>query len=169
MMPPQRCKLRMPGRRRPAIVCDPVSASPMSTLQRLRAEHGLKALRYCGVSVVNVSVGVSVLAICHGLLGWPAVGANLAAWMVSTVPAYLLSRAWVWQRSGPHRLAGEVLTFWVMALIGLLLSSAAVWVVEEFTSETVFVVAGNLAAYGTVWVAKYVFLDRVMWPRARSN
>ena len=151
------------------LACDPVTVSPMSTLQRLRAEHGLKALRYCGVSVVNVSVGVSVLVVCHGLLGWPAVGANLAAWMVSTVPAYLLSRAWVWRRSGPHRLAGEVLTFWVMALIGLLLSSAAVWAVEEFTSETVFVVAGNLAAYGTVWVAKYLFLDRVMWPRARDG
>ena len=169
MMPLRQRKLRIPDRRRPAIVCDPVSASPISTLQRLRAEHGLKALRYCGVSVVNVSVGVSVLAICHGLLGWPAVGANLAAWMVSTVPAYLLSRAWVWRRSGPHRLAGEVLTFWVMALIGLLLSSAAVWAVEEFTSETVFVVAGNLTAYGTVWVAKYVFLDRVMWPRSRDS
>ena len=123
----------------------------MSTLQRLRAEHGLKALRYCGVSVVNVTVGVTVLSICHGVLGWPAVGANLAAWMVSTVPAYLLSRAWVWRRSGPHRLGGEVLTFWIMALIGLVLSSLAVRAVEEFTSETVFVVAGNLAAYGTVW------------------
>ena len=138
----------------------------MSVLQRLRAEHGLKALRYCGVSAVNVTVAVSVLSICHGLLGWPAVGANLAAWMVSTVPAYVLSRAWVWQRSGPHRLGGEVLTFWIVALVGLVLSSIAVRTVEEFTSETVFVVFGNLAAYGTVWVAKYVFLDRVMWPRA---
>ena len=127
----------------------------MSTLQRLRADHGLKALRYCGVSVVNVTVGVSVLSVCHGVLGWPAVGANIAAWMVSTVPAYLLSRAWVWRRSGPHRLGGEVLTFWIMALIGLILSSLTVRVVEEFTSETVWVVLGNLAAYGTVWVAKW--------------
>ena len=168
-MMPREGSPRAPRRWRPAIACHPVNASPISTLQRLRAEHGLKALRYCGVSVVNVSAGVTVLAVCHGLLGWPAVGANLMAWMVSTVPAYLLSRAWVWRRSGPHRLAGEVLTFWVMALIGLLLSSAAVWAVEEFTSETLFVVAGNLAAYGTVWVAKYVFLDRVMWPGARDS
>ena len=135
-------------------------------LQRLRAEHGLKALRYCGVSVVNVSVGVGVLAVCHAVLAWPAVGANLAAWMVSTVPAYLLSRAWVWQRSGPHRLGGEVLTFWIMALVGLALSSLAVAVVEHYTERTVLVAAGNLSAYGVVWVAKYVFLDQVMWPRS---
>ncbi len=141
----------------------------MSTLQRLRAEHGLKALRYCGVSVVNVTVGLSVLAICHAVLGWPAVGANLAAWMVGTVPAYLLSRAWVWQRSGPHSWGGEVLTFWIMALVGLGVSSLTVVVVEHFTQRTLLVLAGNLSAYGTVWVAKYLFLDRVMWPRSAKG
>ena len=142
-----------------------VTAAPVSTLRRLRAEHGLKALRYCGVSVVNVTLGLTVLAICHGVLGWPAVGANLAAWLVGTAPAYLLSRAWVWQRSGPHRLGGEVLTFWIMALVGLVLSSVAVAIIERIADRTVLVAAGNFCAYGTVWVAKYIFLDRVMWPR----
>ena len=157
--------LRVPPAPLPAIASVVVTVLPTSTLQRLKAEHGLKALRYCGVSVVNVTVGLSILAVCHAVLGWPAVGANLAAWMVGTVPAYLLSRAWVWQRSGPHRLGGEVLTFWVMALVGLALSSLAVAVVEHYTQRTVLVVASNLAAYGTVWVAKYVFLDQVMWAR----
>ena len=146
-----------------------VSTAPSSTLQRLVAEHACKALRYCGVSVVNVTVGVTVLSICHAVLGWSAVWANLAAWMVGTVPAYLLSRAWVWQRSGPHRWGGEVLTFWLIALVGLVLSSVVVRVVEEFTSETAIVVAGNLSAYGTVWVAKYLFLERVMWPRSAKG
>lgn len=141
----------------------------MSTLQRLRADHGLKALRYCGVSAVNVTVAVAVLTVCHGALGWPALGANVAAWMVGTVPAYLLSRAWVWQRSGPHRLGGEVATFWVIALVGLALSSVTVAVVERFTDRTVLVVAGNLVAYGTVWVGKYVFCDLVMWPDSRND
>lgn len=146
-----------------------MTAAPISTLRRLRAEHGLKALRYCGVSAVNVTVALSVLAVCHGLLGWPAVGANLAAWMVGTAPAYLLSRAWVWQRSGPHRLGGEVLTFWIMALVGLALSSLAVAIIEHLADRTVLVAAGNLAAYGTVWVAKYIFLDQVMWSRSRGS
>ena len=146
-----------------------MTATPFSTLQRLRAEHGLKALRYCGVSLVNVTVGISVLAVCHGVLGWPAVWANLAAWMVGTAPAYLLSRAWVWKRSGQHRLGGEVLTFWIMALVGLAVSSLAVAIIEHFTQRTLLVVAGNFGAYGCVWVAKYVFLDQVMWPRASNN
>ena len=146
-----------------------MTTTPTSALRRLRVEHGPRALRYCGVSVVNVTVGIGVLAICHGALGWPAVGANLAAWMVGTAPAYLLSRAWVWQRRGPHRLGGEVLTFWVMALVGLVLSSLTVAVIEHFTQRTLLVVAGNLVAYGSVWVAKYVFLDRVLWPGAGDD
>lgn len=146
-----------------------MTAAPTSSLQRLRAEHGLKALRYCGVSIVNVTVGLSVLAVCHGVLGWPAVGANLAAWMVGTGPAYLLSRAWVWQRSGPHRLGGEVVTFWIMALAGLALSSSAVAIIELLADSTVLVLAANLGAYGSVWVAKYIFLDRVMWPRLSKD
>ena len=168
-MMPRDGSLRAPGQCLPAIGSEGVTASPMSTRQRLRAEHGLTALRYCGVSVVNVTVGLSVLAICHAVLGWPAVGANLAAWMVGTVPAYLLSRAWVWQRSGPHRWGGEVLMFWIMALVGLGLSSLTVAVVEHFTQRTLLVVVGNLSAYGTVWVAKYLFLDRVMWPRSAKG
>ena len=146
-----------------------MAATPTSSLQRLRVEHGLKALRYCGVSVVNVTVGLTALAVCHGVLGWPAVAANLAAWMVGTAPAYLLSRAWVWQRSGPHRLGGEVLAFWIMALVGLALSSLVVAIVEHLADRTVLVVAGNLGAYGSVWVAKYIFLDQVMWPRTRDS
>ena len=146
-----------------------MTATPTSSLQRLRAEHGLKALRYCGVSIVNVTVGLTVLAVCHGVLGWPAVVANLAAWMVGTAPAYLLSRAWVWQRSGPHRLGGEVLTFWIMALVGLALSSLAVAIIEHLADRTLLVVAGNFGAYGSVWVAKYIFLDRVMWPRSAKD
>lgn len=118
---------------------------------------------------MNVTVSLSVLAVGHGVLGWPAVAANLASWMVATVPAYLLSRAWVWQRSGAHRLGGEVLAFWVMALVGLVLSSAAVGVIEHYTQRTAFVTVGNLGAYGGVWLAKYVFLDRVVWPGSRRD
>ncbi len=146
-----------------AIVWLAVNSPPLSTLQRLRVEHGLKALRYCGVSVVNVTVGVSVLVVCHALFGWTAVQSNLAAWAVGTTPAYLLSRAWVWQQSGRHRIGSEVITFWLMAFVGLVLSSLVVRLVEHLAENTLAVVAGNLSAYGLVWIAKYLYLDNVMW------
>ena len=114
---------------------------------------------------MNVAVSLSVLAFCHAVAGWPALSANLAAWLVSTGPAYFMSRAWVWRQRGPHRLTAEVLTFWVIALIGLVVSSLAVGVVEHVTDRTAFVLLGNIAAYGTVWLGKYLFLDQIMWRR----
>lgn len=153
-----------------ALACATVpNASLLTFLRLLRAEHGMKALRYCGVSVLNVMVGVSVLFVCHAVFGWSAVTANLSAWLVSTTPAYLLSRAWVWNQSGSHRLGGEVLVFWMMALVGLGFSSLAVGMVEQVTQRTLYVVAGSTGAYGVVWVAKYVFLDQVMWSRRTAR
>ena len=139
----------------------PVTDLPL--VSRLIDEHGVKALRYCGVSVVNVATGVSTLAFCHAVLGWSAVASNLTAWAVSAVPAYLLSRAWVWQQSGSHRLTGEVIPFWILALVGLLCSTFVVNQVEQHTERTIFIIAGNISAYGIVWIAKYVVLDKVMW------
>ena len=62
-------------------------------LRRLLASHALKSLRYCGVSAVNVAISSSVLWTCHAILEWSAVVSNIAAWMVATGPAYLMSRA----------------------------------------------------------------------------
>ncbi len=139
----------------------PITDAPL--IARLIDDHGVKALRYCGVSVVNVLTGVSTLAFCHAVLHWSAVRSNITAWAVSAVPAYLLSRAWVWQQSGSHRISGEVLPFWILALIGLLCSTFVVNLVEQHTERTLFILVGNISAYGVVWVAKYVFLDKVMW------
>lgn len=126
----------------------------------------MKTLRYCGVSALNMVVGSSVLWTCHAVLGWAAVVSNLSACVVSAGPAYLMSRRWVWCRRGRHRLSGEVLAFWLMALAGLGLSTLAVGLVARYTQQTVLVVSGNLGAYGAIWIAKYLYLDRVVWSGA---
>ena len=137
-----------------------------SVLRRLWVDHGVKALRYCGVSAVNVMVSISVLTVGHAVFGLSALAANLCAWMVATIPAYQMSRSWVWQQSGPHRMGAEVMMFWTVALVGLVLSSFTVRLVEQYTHRTVYVVASYIGVYGVLWVAKYLFLDRVMWQRA---
>lgn len=133
-------------------------------VRRLVEDHGVKALRYCGVSVVNVVTGMGTLAVCHAVFGLAAVAANLTAWAVSTVPAYLLSRHWVWEQSGDHRVGGEILPFWLLALFGLVTSSLAVAAVASRTDATVWILTGSLGAYGFVWVVKYLVLDRLLWP-----
>ena len=91
------------------------------------------------------------------------VAANVAAWMVSTIPAYLLSRYWVWQQRGSNSVRSELAPFWILALVGLVFSTLCVWLAGFFTESTLALIAVNFCAYGVVWVAKYVVLERMMW------
>jgi putative flippase GtrA len=126
-------------------------------------EHGSKALRYCGVSVVNVVTGLGTLTFCLAVLDMSPVTANVVAWLVSTGPAYLLSRYWVWQQTGANSVKSEIVPFWILAFVGLAASTVAVGVAGAYTDKTVIIVAVNLITYGFVWVAKYLVLDNVMW------
>ncbi len=127
------------------------------------AEHGEKLMRYCGVSVVNVLTGQGLLALCLTVFSFGGVVSQVISASLSAIPAYILSRRWVWKQSGPDSFRNEVLPFWTMALIGLVFAVSAIAVMEQFTDSTLVLMATSLVAYGVVWVAKYVVLDKIMW------
>ena len=126
------------------------------------SQQWAKLLRYGGVSAINVLIGQSVLFIAQTVAGWPAVASNMFSVCVSAGPAYLLSRAWVWQKRGRNDFAAEVLPFWALAVLGFLLSSLAVWWVERiWTPHPLVINATSLAAFGVVWIGRFFILDRV--------
>jgi putative flippase GtrA len=97
-------------------------------------------------------------------LDWEPVWANIFAVSVGTVPAYLLSRYWVWEKRGKNHFLREVVPFWVLTLIGFLLSTAAVWFVDtNFDPSPLVINLTSLAAFGVVWAVKFVVLDRVLF------
>ena len=57
----------------------------------------------------NLSVNLGLLASRFGL---------------SAIPAYLLSRYWVWQKRGKNHFWREVVPFWSLAFVGLLALAA---------------------------------------------
>ena len=120
-------------------------------------------MRYCGVSVVNVLTGQGILAFCLAVLALGGVVSQVISATLSAIPAYILSRRWVWKQKGRDSFRNEVLPFWIMALIGLVFAVSAIAIVERFTESTIVLMATSLAAYGVVWVAKYVVLDKIMW------
>lgn len=143
-----------------------------STLPRPRAfiaDHGAKIMRYCGVSVVNVVTGQSILAFCLIVLGFGGVLSQFISAMLSAIPAYFLSRQWVWKADGDVSFRNEVLPFWTMALVGLVFAVACIAAMEQITDAPLVLMATSLAAFGVVWVAKYVILDKVMWRSEPSD
>lgn len=132
-------------------------------LTKLIERHGRRLMRYAGVSVIGVAVGQTLLLLFYEAIGLGATSANVVAVMIGTIPGYLLNRAWVWGRSGGHSIRAEIVPFWAMAVLGLVLSTALVAVVERYSDAWIMINAANLTAFGSLWLGKYVVLDRVLF------
>ncbi|MEY2404710.1 MAG: hypothetical protein QOD38_2261 [Acidimicrobiaceae bacterium] len=144
----------------------PPTTSPEPGLIRRLSELPLvqKFWKYCMTSVVGVVMGQSLLYLFASVLDWPGVAANVTAVAISTLPTYYLSRAWVWQKRGKSSLRAEVVPFWVMTFLGLLLSSLCVyWFERQWPGHPLLVNAGNIVGFGVLWVAKFFILDRVLF------
>ncbi len=80
--------------------------------------------RYIVVSGINLVNHQLLLRLANGVWGWPGGWANAFAATIALFPAYLLARAWVWSVSGAHSVRNEVAPFFVLAIVGMLVSSA---------------------------------------------
>lgn len=135
-----------------------------ATINGLRDRHGAKLLRFGAVSAFNVVFGQLLLFGAQVLASWPAVTSNVFSVSIGAVPAYILSRYWVWEKRGKNHLMREVVPFWTLALIGFALSTAAVWYVDmQWSPSPVVINLTNLVAFGVVWASKFVILDRVLF------
>jgi len=128
-----------------------------------RAQFERKPVRYSMVSVVAVGVSQVVLITCSAVLDWSPAPSNLTAVSIGAIPSYILNRAWVWGKRGPSHLWREVVPFWAFALLGLALSTLLVYLAAMWNDSTLVVSAANLSAFGLLWVAKYLFLDAVLF------
>ncbi len=134
----------------------------------------LRLVRYSAVSVVATTTSLVTLGVLVGLVGTPAMWANVIATAVGTVPSFELNRRWVWQSDGRRSVLGQVMPFCALSATGLVVSTVAVGVASDRTlswghwTHTIAVLCANVAAYGSLWVVQYALLDRVLF-RSRSH
>lgn len=122
-----------------------------------------KLARYSAASLVGVTVGQSSLFLFYQGLDLAAALANFLAVAISSVPAYLINRYWVWQKTSRNDLRREIVPFWGMAFLGLVLSTIAVTVVDDRTDWAPAILAANLGGFGVLWVAKFLVLDKILF------
>lgn len=137
--------------------------SPAAVLDRVTGGRGALALRYSMVSVIGIVITQTELLILVGLLDLNPTWSNVAAVMVCAVPVFLLNKRWVWSADGKVSFRRELLPFWIFTGAGLLLSTLAVAFVSRISDSPLVVMAANLAGFGVLWVAKFLFLDQVMF------
>ena len=83
--------------------------------------------------------------------------------LVGSIPAYLLSRHYVWKQDKGDHTIGEILPFWSLAFVGLLLSTLLVGVVDSFSDRTIAVQAANAIAFGLLWIIRFAVLEHLLW------
>ncbi|MDQ1431508.1 MAG: hypothetical protein QOF40_2110 [Actinomycetota bacterium] len=129
--------------------------------------------RYGTVSIIATVTSMTVLGVLVTATTMPAGVANVVATAVGTVPSFELNRRWVWGKTGKRSLRGEVGPFWILSFTGLALSTltvslAAAWAAAigvDPATRTIMIEAANVAAFGSLWVAQFLILDRVLFRR----
>lgn len=135
-----------------------------------RSPKGTKLFRYVMGSVITTIVSFGVLTLVFGVLHWwGAVASTVFANVVATVPAYWLNRTWTWGKAGRSDMWREVIPFWVLSVLGIAISMGTASLAADFGRqhhlhqlvELVVVDGANLAAYGVLFIGKYLVFNRL--------
>jgi putative flippase GtrA len=135
-----------------------------------RTPEGLKLVRYTLVSLISALTSLVVLTIVFGVLRlWSPVVSTLFANLTAGIPSYILNRRWVWGKSGRSHIWREILPFWVMSITGVGFALYTASLAHNFASthhlhhlaQTVLVVGANIAAFGVLWLLKFIILNRL--------
>lgn len=140
--------------------------TPAAVLDRVTGGRGALAIKYSVVSVVGVVLTQVQLATYVGLLDYDPTWSNVSAVMVAALPVFLLNKRWVWSRDGRIDFRREILPFWLFTLAGLGLSTLLVVLAAAVSDATLLVMSANIGGFGILWVAKFLFLDQVMFGRS---
>lgn len=133
--------------------------------------HAPQVLRYSAVSVIATSVSLTILGVLVATRSLSPGWANVVATAVATVPSFELNRRWVWAKAGPRSLHREAMPYFALTFTGLgvstLLVSTATGVASAHHAgdavRTAVALAANLVGFGSVWVAQYIVLDRLLF------
>ncbi len=139
------------------------ASAPATRLSTIWTNHAGRFLRYSGVSLFNVVLGQALLVAFHAGLGMEVVLANVLAVTLGSIPSFILNKKYVWRRQGPVNLRTEMVPFWGMNAVGLILSTLAVSLARHVSEATIVIMLASLAAWGSVWVIKYTLLDRLLF------
>lgn len=137
--------------------------TPAVLLDRITGGRGDLAVRYAMVSVVGVVTTQALLFLLIGVLDNDPTWSNVIGVSVCSLPVFLLNKHWVWNHDGKLSLRREVLPFWVFTLAGLLISTLLVSLAQRISEAAIIAMAANISGFGVLWVAKFLFLDRVMF------
>ncbi|MGD0393909.1 MAG: GtrA family protein [Acidimicrobiales bacterium] len=138
--------------------------------QKRDTPEAKQLFRYSMVSVVSTAVSFGVLALVFGVLHLAgAIVSTVIANVVAVLPSYYLNRKWVWGKGGRSHLMKEIVPFWAMSAIGIVVSIGGAAVARHIGEahhlghfeQTVLVLAANVFSFALFWVLKFMVFNRL--------
>ena len=124
-----------------------------------------KKLRYAGVSAASVPIGQGLLQVLGLWLNSYAAASLLTAAIV-IVPSFFVNKYFVWKHKANEHLGQQMLAFWVAMMLAFSLGTLLAYIIDHVAADQSTLVRGTavfcaqLLAFGTVWVGRYILLDR---------
>jgi putative flippase GtrA len=129
--------------------------------------------RYGVTSVLATAVSEATLLAVYGTGLLHASGAAAVASLAGTLPSYLMSRHWIWPDAERRRPGRQIIAYWLISIVCLLMASAATgWAAGHApagrVAHLVFVGVAYLGILGVLWLAKFAIYQTVLFrPRPR--
>jgi putative flippase GtrA len=126
-------------------------------------------VRYGSVSVISTLLGLAILSVLIGAVGYPAVWSNVIAVGIATVPSFELNRRWVWVQNGERSITRQAVPYFILSFAGLVISTLAVHLASDATIHSSRLIhtgaaeVANVASYGTLWLLQFLLCDRILF------
>lgn len=129
--------------------------------------------RYAVTSVVATVISETTLLLLYGAGVLGGGSSAVVASLAGTVPSYLMSRYWIWPEADRRHVARQATAYWITALVSLVLSglgtaAAARLAPPGHTAHMVVVGVCYVGIYGSLWLAKFVLYQGVLFRPARE-
>lgn len=142
-----------------------------------RIRRGPAWIRFAAGSVVATVLSQIAFTVGFGMLDASAAVASVVAFFAGAVPNYVLSRAWAWGDRGVAARRAAVLPYLAVILATNLMAIGATtladtWVrahVASHGARTLLVDLAYLAAYGAMFVVKFLVFDGLVFADRRSR
>jgi putative flippase GtrA len=131
--------------------------------------------RFTVASVIATGISQLVLLTVYWAGLSDAAAASTLAFLVGSVPHFLMVRYWAWRDTDPGRLRHQLTTYFTVTLVGGITSIALTTLAEVLLLplvggqgwRAVMLTLTYLAASGPVFLAKFTLFDRAFAGRAQ--
>lgn len=122
----------------------------------------VKALSFGLVGLINSAIDFAVFSLAYFILGWPIVGANIAAWIVAVSGSYVMNSKITFAAESGRQLALKTyLGFAFAQLAGFAANTLTVLVASYFMP----VLFGKLLAIGASFAVNFTLSHFVIFRR----